>query len=202
MDVASLDEATRRRWWEVRALEPAGPMRAFLGERVSVEELRRSDMSAVAAALDDPDAGPEAVGDELLASIRAYRVPALIGQSFTLASSRELQAEVARLLTGCLPDVAWDVTGLRSGPLHKYLIVHGCLAAPLDHATGQPMALELFADTLAIDGRPVDQAVRLERSRAFLRDADAAIEARLELRIEAATWANLAYAGVGVPFYL
>lgn len=52
------------------------------------------------------------------------------------------------------PGTSWHVERHLSGPIRKYGIVHTSIEAPLDETTGQPMAIEFYAEITRLDGSP------------------------------------------------
>lgn len=186
-DAAGLRGELRR-----NEVKPAGAMAPYLGRRYTEEELFDEDRVWGDAA-------------KRLVLVRAYEVPVLMGRSLTFRSAEDVKLAVAQLLAEHVPGFRWAVKDDWSGALQKYGMLHSSLSAPPDLATGEPMALELYADLVEVDGLRTGTAA-FEHWQALARKAladgttlswDTATAV-----VGQATYANIAYPGVGVPFYM
>ncbi|MCB0063713.1 MAG: hypothetical protein KDE19_16435 [Caldilineaceae bacterium] len=151
------------------------------------------------------------ITDEELSRIRAFAVPTLLDRRFTIESDRQLPTALQQLLQETLPPFTWDATDVSLAPLHKYLLFHTSLPAPVDLATQQPMALEIYGTVVGVNdlqrGTPEWKPWMLEWRqyyRTMIRSNPEMISLpeRLTLEIHAATYANLWYSSVNVPLYL
>ena len=170
--------------YQLNDLRPVtGAMAPFLGDRFSVTQLDNEYA-------DDDER-------ELFALIRAYPVTSLVGVSLSANDELNLPDALEALLGQHCPDIGWQVERDLSGPLRKYGILHTSVAAPADETTGQPMALEVFA-------RPA-MGVASWAQRRTERDQDSythvPVDEPIELKMRAATYANICYSGVDVDLY-
>jgi hypothetical protein len=178
----------------------AGPMALYLGHRIPSRIVRAWDENAQE---DDPRYN----------SVRAFPVVTLVGATVQARGPAGLGAAIQDLLEERLPIIEWDYIGVPPGPLLKYLVLHDSIPAPMDVSTGQPMAIEFYGDVRSIEGVPLDSdegrqwlAAHRQLYRS-LQDSPVArmkiLDAvRIEVRIEVATYANVMYTSVGVPFYM
>lgn len=143
---------------------------------------------------------------EVLACIVAYPVTTLLGASFELVELDDGAAQLQALLVEALPGHDWQVPTDLAGPLSKYLMLHTSLAAPPNEAVPEPMALELYAACVAVDGVALESAEGQAWYRRFVardpRRSTLHALGRLRFEVRAATYANISYPGLGVPFYL
>lgn len=169
--------------YQLNDLRPVtGAMAPFLGDRFSMTQLDNEYA-------DDDER-------ELFALIRAYPVTSLVGVSLSAKDELNLPDALEALLGQNCPDIGWQVERDLSGPLRKYGILHTSVAAPADETTGQPMALEVFA-------KPA-MGVASWAQRRTERDQDAYTPVPvepIELKMRAATYANISYSGVDVDLY-
>lgn len=176
-----------------RTLAPQAPIVQHLGAR-----FERAQLAAVEQHAD--------LSDEVLAHIAAWPVTTLHGATLELVDLTEAAIGLQRLLRACVPEVAWEVPDDLAGPLGKYLVLHTSLAAPPNEAVPEAMALEVHATCVSVDGVRLETAEGQAWYREFLaRDTrHGALHAlgRLRFEVRAATWANVSYPGIGVPFYL
>jgi hypothetical protein len=113
--------------------------------------------------------------------LRAYPVPALLGLGFTVHDAEDARAKVVALLAEHLPGVGFselDAECFR-GAFEKYHLLHQSIGAPPNERTGTPMALEFCA----------------QRKRQVADGTHAML-------VTAATYSNVRYPGIGVPFYM
>ena len=160
----------------------SGPMAPFLGRRLSVEEI------ASAASIEVRDPNELAEIRKCAELVRASEVKPLLGVVYEVAGVDDFSPALNRTLSQHLPGITWDGSP-RLGPLQKYHILHTSMAAPVDEATGDTMALELFGH-LVKDKENVGLMYGQLPAGAFA------------IHLEVATYANVRYPGVGVPFYM
>lgn len=176
-----------------RALAPRGALAGRLGERHDVQALEQVE----------PLSDLEPAERE---RIVAFPVPALVGATFELVDLDEAGDRLQALLHERLPGFDWQVPPDWRGPLAKYLLLHTSLAAPPNEAVPEPMALEVYAQAVAVDGVPLDSAEGRAWYEGFLqRDAGVGMAravGTVRFTVRTATYANVSYPGVGVPFYL
>jgi hypothetical protein len=177
---------------QARALPPQAAVAGQIGERV--------DEATLAAVEQHADLAPE-----VLARIAAWPLPALLGATLELVNLGEAAAALQQLLRSRVPGIDWQVPDDLGGPLARYLMLHTSLAAPPNEAVPEPMALEVYAACVSVDGVRLDTSEGEAWYRGFLaREARHSLHAlgRLRFEVRAATWSNVSYPGVGVPFYL
>lgn len=184
------DDATAQRG---RALVPQAPIAARLGERV--------DEATLASVEQHADLPPE-----VIERIVAWPLPALLGATLELVDLRDAARALQQLLRERLPEIDWQVPDDLDGPLARYLMLHTSLAAPPNDAVPEPMALEVYAPCVSVDGVRLDTPEGEAWYRGFLareaRHGGLHALGRLRFEVRAATWSNISYPGVGVPFYL
>ncbi len=168
--------------------EPAGPLAAYLGPRFSIEQVRSAE---------------DYVEDERVQEfVRAYPVPGLADVEVEAADDGAAFASaLATTLRAHLPWPEWTVERDLSGPLRKYALLHTSLNAPIDEATNQPMALELCGALLTVGGAALPESGSDEWFRRD-RDLDTPLPGPITVRIHLAVYANVAYPGIGMPFYI
>lgn len=175
---------------------PLGAMQPFLGRQLSVDELTNSETLC-----DEPL--------QLLHRVRAFPVLPLVGVLFQISDESQFSSTLFGLLRERLPGIEWEQKEISLAALHKYLIWHTSIAAPPDPATGQPMAIELYGDLIRFndiilnspDGMQWRDAWR-EKYLCCQDESQLVLAGNLELNINVATYSNLLYPGVGVPFYM
>lgn len=176
-----------------RSEAPHSPLARHLGLRCSLETL--------AAVQQHADLAPD-----VLARIVAYPVTPLLGTGFDVVDLGDTADRLHRLLCEHLPEVDWQVPGNLAGPLGKYLIVHTSLAAPPNTAVPEPMALELYAACVSVDGVSLDTPDGRAWYHGFIAHDARRFSPRalgtLHFEVRAATYANISYPGLQVPFYL
>lgn len=151
------------------------------------------------------------ITNEELSRIRAFAVPTLLGRRFTIEGDCQLPTALQQLVQATLPPFAWDATKVSLGPLHKYLLFHTSISAPVDLATQQPMALEIYGTVVGVNdlrrGTPEWKPWMTEWRQSYrtmirTNPEQITLPERLTLEIHAATYANLWYSSVNVPLYL
>ncbi|WP_425258170.1 hypothetical protein ACPOLB_21940 [Rubrivivax sp. RP6-9] len=154
------------------------------------------------------EAGPERldyVGREALARVHAWPVLPLEGTSFRVERSQDIAASIRRVIGSALPGIDWWIPEYWDGPFEKYGFLHSAIAAPPNDATGEAMALELFGESDGAMAPGSDEwcAAMDEWARRGRVEADRPLGVRLPstVRITVATYANILYPGIGVPFY-
>lgn len=171
---------------------PRGLMGTYVGQRLDVIA----------------EAGPERldyVGREALARVHAWPVLPLEGTSFRVERSQDIAASIRRVIGSALPGIDWWIPEYWDGPFEKYGFLHSAIAAPPNDATGEAMALELFGESDGAMAPGSDEwcAAMDEWARRGRVEADRPLGVRLPstVRITVATYANILYPGIGVPFY-
>jgi hypothetical protein len=181
---------------------PRGAMAGYLGPRFSVRDLDDEDK-----VLDEDR--------QFLPLVRAFPVVPLLGATFKFSSEADIGERLRQLLALRLPGIEWELNADWdwATAFRKHQLVHVSLAAPPDLATGQPMSLELYGRLQLVDGLHLDS----EAGRAWSeRRIDAYCEAQSRtpgelppvegseffMALEAATYSNVQFPGVGVPFYM
>jgi hypothetical protein len=119
--------------------------------------------------------------DSRIADVLAFSVRTLEGRLLPFTSDDDLLQSLWSLWTEALPSIPCpnDLDKILV-PLEKYLLVHGGFVAPPHLGTGDPMAIEVFGRVLP----PL------------------AVGAPRTVSLSVATYANVHYLGLGVPFYM
>lgn len=170
---------------------PRGKMRPFLGKKYGLQDLFDYEFN-------DKDDIPK------LILVRAFEVLPLINVTFSISNENELASAIKKLLESKLPGITWEVDSNWLGPLRKYQIIHHSLPAPFDTLTRQPMALEIYGRVVKIDGIDMESEAGDEWTRKRLGEDNLSKELKgnIVIKIKSATYTNVAYPGVNVPFYL
>lgn len=175
-----------------------GLMQPFLGRRMSPQEI-------FDALLYIPDAPQERERVWVqVHRVRAFEVQSLIGITFDAMHQNAVGEALGCVLRERLPGIVWEeCTGLTAA-LQKYQFLHTSIAAPLDETTGQAMALEIYGSVVRINGIALVNGAygewRDARRRIGLENTP--LTGHIEIRLAVATYANVCYPSVGVPFYL
>jgi hypothetical protein len=184
---------------------PRGLMAKHVGEAID-----RADLSDVDDRLDP----------RVAARVRAWDVPALRGRLLVIHDVTRIASTLRGLLFEVFGDVPFRVEGGGYGGLAKYLHFHTTVIAPPDG--DRPMALELYGSVVSIGdprqtpremGRALlaarrrtslgyDHTTRAGRRAAALAGVGGELPTPICVRLQTATWANVMYPGVGVPFYM
>lgn len=176
-----------------RAQAPRSPIAGHLGARYPAAEVAAVEQLA--------DLEPAT-----LHAIVAFPVPSLTGVTFDVVDFDTAGDLLQQVLHDHLPGFDWQVPPDWRGPLAKYLILHTSLAAPPNDAVPEPMALEVHAEAVAVDGVPLHSAEGEAWYQGFLmrdsRHGTLHALGTVRFRIRVATYANVSYPGIGVPFYL
>ena len=106
-------------------------MKPFLGEQLDSREIA-----------DNQDLEEFANGYEYL---RVFPVVPLLGAEFCVERDSELGSSLRDLLNRKLEPIVFDQIEVETRPLRKYYFIHTSIGAPADEATGQPMAIEIYA---------------------------------------------------------
>ncbi len=172
-------------------------MQPYLGRRLSSDDIIAAN--AWLAWTDDQR-------DQLRAqarAVRAYEVPVLHGLTLTARDQGAVASALAEALHAQFPGIGWMVPADVVRVTEKYQFLNIALAAPPDETTGAAMALELYGPVVQID----DTALRGEAYTAWRQahmDAGlhhSPLQGRLTIELHVATYANILYPGIGVPFY-
>jgi hypothetical protein len=169
---------------------PPPCMAPYVGARLSLDEL--FDTENMAYANDEERRGAHFV--------RAFPVVTALGRTFSAATEGDIPGAVVAFLEGVCPGTTWPRPERYREALRKYGFLHLALDAPRDGATGHPMELELFAWGICLEGREPGAWWMLERV-APGGYMDRPVRGPLAFRVETATYANVAFPGVGIPFY-
>lgn len=177
---ASCWEAGADRPWPL-AKPAVGSMMKYLGRCLS-----RAEIEATYA---------ELCGAGKADSVGAYLVPVLYGKQLENVTAADVAEGLRTTLLETLPGWDWQVPV--TCWIGKYGFCHTCVPAP-PADDGQPMALEVFGGVVAIDGDDI-RSWPSERRYGRLRDLD---DEEMTIQIVSATYANVAWLGYDVPFYL
>ena len=112
-------------------IEPQGMMKPYLGPQYDSEKIA-----------DNQEDEEFAQSYEYL---RAFPVLPLLGAEFTVQRDSELSTGLLRLLNSRLPGIGFEEADVSPMTLRKYHFIHVSVPAPIDQATRQPMALEIYA---------------------------------------------------------
>ena len=112
-------------------MAPEGSMKPFLGEQIDSQEIA-----------DNQDLEEFAKGYEYL---RVFPVVPLLGADFSVERDSELSSSLRDLLNWKLAPIVFEQIEVGTRPLRKYYFIHTSIGAPVDEATGQPMAIEIYA---------------------------------------------------------
>ena len=178
--------------WDAQ-MRPDGPLSGHVGPRITVQDIYDEDRHS------DADL-------ERLSRVKAWPVLSLVGVTFGVASVEAVAPALRLLLSERLPGLDWWVRQHWGGPLLKYGIVHGCIPAPPNTDSCEAMALEIFGTAhraLKPGSEEWRQAQQLWLVRGGPQDErPAMVSFPTKVTIETATYANVAYPGVRVPFYM
>lgn len=179
----------------------SGQMSDYISRQFGVDEL------------DDPDKYYSDKEKSMLTRVRAFEIRSLIGQSLIINSNTHLNETLERFLREKLPRISWVVDSDLLGPLAKYFIIHCSIPAPEDTTTMQGMNLEVFGDATQIgdmgrDSKEWDDWYwNLYRIKFYQPFLDGEINSPVPnepvvIQIRSATYSNLQYTGVNIPFYM
>lgn len=112
-------------------MAPEGLMKPFLGEQLDSQDIA-----------DKQDLEEFAKGYEYL---RVFPIIPLMGAEFSIERDSELNSSLHELLNRRLAPIVFERIEVETRPLRKYYFIHTSIGAPADEATGQPMAIELYA---------------------------------------------------------
>jgi hypothetical protein len=172
-------------------------MAPFLGRRLSVEEI------ANAASIEVRDPNELAEIRKCAELVRAFQVTPLLGLVYEVAGLEDFSPALNRTLSQHLRGISWDASP-RLGPLQKYHILHTSMAAPVDETTGERMALEVFGHLVkdnALDPSMTGRQDGEQPQRVVLPRGELPV-GPFAIKVQVATYANVRYPRVGVPFYL
>jgi len=178
---------------------PEGIMRPYLGERYAKDVIFAAEFEEFC------DEDDEALYRRCENYLLAYDVPSLIGE-FVIDDIDDISDALLTYLRSRIPGVDWTVKSDWEGGMQKYLLIHDSISAPKDVRTGQPMMLELFGD-VSSSGLTQDKSTELENYATAARNALYAgtpppkLPKRTTISISVATYSNVCFPGVGVPFY-
>lgn len=143
--------------------------------------------------------------------VRAYQIPALLGQIINIHHPDELSAKMNILIQETLTEVAWEPFEVSTATFRKYFIVHFEVSAPPDLQTGQAMGLEVFAELVTVNGEAFSsEAGQTWKHEQQLLQAQAQqsgqpepeLKGDFEIEVKSATYSNIRYPGINVPIYL
>jgi hypothetical protein len=197
-----------RRWFGGERVPRESPLAKHVGPRIPADVLA---------------SGEEELAPELAERVRAWPLPGLEGRVLVARGIGGIPGALRALLAETFGDLPFGTEeGPSYGGLGLYLHLHTCVTAP--PSGGEPMALELYGRVIAVGehdlGAPSGARLLLQRSREredldAAPQTDAVARARgnrlllgadlptpLFVLIETATYANVRFPGVGVPFYM
>ena len=116
---------------EDMTMAPAGLMKPFIGEQLDSREIA-----------DNQDVEEFTKGYEYL---RVFPVVPLLQAEFSVERDSELDSSLLDLLNRKLAPIVFEQVEVGTRPLRKYFFIHTSIGAPVDEATGQPMAIEIYA---------------------------------------------------------
>lgn len=112
-------------------IEPEGLMKPYLGPQYNSEQIAANQQFE-----------EDTIGSKYL---RAFPVLPLLEAEFTVSRDSELSLSLCNLLNQKLPPIEFEEIEVNPLVLRKYHFIHTSVLAPIDEATGQPMAIEIFA---------------------------------------------------------
>ncbi len=185
---------------------PEGPMAPYLGRRYRSREFKKLEAN-------------EDTPLHILDLVRAYEVISLTGATFRVQSDIEINAGLTALLHEKCTGIDWKVKEDWSGSFRKYQIIHGYIELPEDTDPYQPMAMEIYGRLVEIDGinleSPeghawIDDARRTWNKKSSVDSPDNAtfvesyppIKGDMLIQIVQATYANVLFPGINMPFYM
>ena len=112
-------------------IPPEGLMKPFLGEQFDSQKIA-----------DNQEMEEFAKGYKYL---RAFPFVPLRGAEFSVEKDSELDSSLRDLLNQKLAPIVFEQIDVGTGPVRKYYFVHTSNPALMDEATGQPMAIEIYA---------------------------------------------------------
>ena len=112
-------------------MAPEGLMKPFLGEQLNSQDIA-----------DNQDLEEFAKGYEYL---RVFPIVALLGAEFSVERDSELNSSLRELLNQKLAPIVFEQIEVGTRALRKFYFIHTSIGAPVDEATGQPMAIEIYA---------------------------------------------------------
>jgi hypothetical protein len=143
---------------------------------------------------------------ELLPRVMVWPVRTLVGATLEVDSADDIAMAMRQLLSNRLPGPDWWVPDNWSAAFPKYPIVHRSIPAPPNSITGEAMALEVFGTAERAlqphSAESMEAQLRWLERGARAAERPCVVTFPTRITIEVATYANLAYAGVRVPFYL
>jgi hypothetical protein len=163
-------------------------MAAVLGRRYTTEEVLAGAELV------------EAEEEQLATLVRAFEVPCLIGAKFCVRTLESVSAALRELLAATIPGFGWESVEVSEAPIRKYLLLHTSVSAPQDLTTGEPMALEVYGRIIRAGDMSQSEAESWPDVWMTKREK-ARLEGPVEFQICQATYANIAFPGIGVPFY-
>jgi hypothetical protein len=134
--------------------------------------------------------------------VAAYPLLPLQGATFDVTCVEDIAPCMRRLMAGCLPGFDWWIPEHWDGPFLRYGILHSSLPAPPNLATGEAMAIEVYgtADTAMEIGSEEWVAAWNAASATGAEVLGVRFPTRVVVHV--ATYSNVRYPGVGVPFYM
>jgi hypothetical protein len=184
---------------------PTGEMAEYLGAAYNGKTICTGQENDV----DDQLEQVELTKDEIAKIqyyVQAYPVPGLIGQTFSMRHESEIEDCVNELLQRQLPTIDWERFQVPILAFQKYLILHFQIPAPPDLNTNQAMGLEIYIEPCQINGfLPNSEEFRqLRRNQMYAATAasySSEVQGDFEMMVMQATYSNLSYPNIGIPFY-
>jgi hypothetical protein len=144
---------------------------------------------------------------EAVTTTRAFPVTSLVGARLEADDEGDVAGQLEALLRYRCPGFDWQIERDLHGPLRKYGILHTSIAAPPDETTSQPMMVELSGSVIQLAQHDLDDEngttwIDLRLWGKSSDERDVPISEPMTLRIDAATYANVPFPGIGVPFYM
>ncbi len=174
-----------------------GEMAGYVGHHYTEEEVWRFHQQHVDVYPDE-----EAGLRPLARRIRAFDVPLLSGVAFQCRRLEDLAVALEQVVAERLRGIVWEpFDQARSSRVKKYGIIHEVTPAPVDEATDDAMALELFGRLESLNAESIDRDWYRRRWPEHP-PADDVELGDLAFRLIRGTYANTSTPGVGVPFYL
>jgi hypothetical protein len=184
---------------------PTGEMAEYLGTAYNWKTICTGQENDVDDQLEQVELAKDEIA-KIQHYAQAYPIPVLIGQTFSIHHESEIEGRLNELFQRQLPTIDWEKFQVPILAFQKYLILHFQVPAPPDLNTNQAMGLEIYIEPYQINGfLPHSEEFRqLRRNQMYAATASSycsEIQGDFEMMVMQATYSNLTYPNIGIPFY-
>lgn len=142
---------------------------------------------------------PFFIGEKYKSPVNVWDIPVLRNSLIKANNEKELKIALGNMIHEKL-NIDFGFVSDYRGPLRKYLYLHQSIQTNFESEYGTPMFIEIFGEVVHVDGKDIiDPDIQ---NNGFHRTLEDELPGPIIIRIMQASWSNITYPGVNVPFYM